>query len=177
MRRRSSSATVERLIDTCGMARAAGRVASTSGSAGGSGAASDCPAAVLAFRLWYSHNSKIPNMILWLCRRWKILLRLRSPLLNRAASWRSTSAPAHWPSGERRTGFYRAGPADLRRSNKRNDLDHLRRVIRQYGISELVMGLPLRMSGARASSRRKFRSSPKNCGASSSCRSTSSTSA
>ena len=36
----------------------------------------------------------------------------------------------------------------MRRSNKRNDLDHLRRVIRQYGVSEIVMGLPLRMSGS-----------------------------
>ncbi len=40
------------------------------------------------------------------------------------------------------------GLPTLRRSNKRNDLDHLRRVIRQYGVSEMVMGLPLRMSGS-----------------------------
>jgi len=40
------------------------------------------------------------------------------------------------------------GLPTLRRSNKRNDLDHLRRVIRQYGICEIVMGLPLRMSGS-----------------------------
>jgi len=40
------------------------------------------------------------------------------------------------------------GLPTLRRSNKRNDLDHLRRVIRQYGIYEMVMGLPLRMSGS-----------------------------
>lgn len=40
------------------------------------------------------------------------------------------------------------GLPTCRRSNKRNDLDHLRRVIKQYGIGELVMGLPLRMSGA-----------------------------
>jgi putative holliday junction resolvase len=33
------------------------------------------------------------------------------------------------------------------RSNKKADFDHLRRVIRQYGITEIVMGLPLRMSG------------------------------
>lgn len=33
------------------------------------------------------------------------------------------------------------------RSNKRADLDHFRRVIKQYGVSELLMGLPLRMSG------------------------------
>jgi len=40
------------------------------------------------------------------------------------------------------------GLPTLRRSNKRNDLDHLRRVIRQYGVSDMVMGLPLRMSGS-----------------------------
>src|SRR5271165_3673602 len=40
------------------------------------------------------------------------------------------------------------GLPTLRRSNKRNDLDHLRRVIRQYDVSEIVMGLPLRMSGS-----------------------------
>jgi putative Holliday junction resolvase len=40
------------------------------------------------------------------------------------------------------------GLPTLRRSNKRNDLDHLRRVIKQFNIAELVMGLPLRMSGS-----------------------------
>ena len=34
------------------------------------------------------------------------------------------------------------------RSNKKTDFDHFRRVIKQYGINEIVMGLPLRMSGA-----------------------------
>jgi putative Holliday junction resolvase len=45
-------------------------------------------------------------------------------------------------------GFTAQGLPTLRRSNKRNDLDHLRRTIRQYGVSEIVMGLPLRMSGS-----------------------------
>ncbi len=45
-------------------------------------------------------------------------------------------------------GLTAQGLPTLRRSNKRNDLDHLRRVIRQYGVRELVMGLPLRMSGS-----------------------------
>jgi putative holliday junction resolvase len=45
-------------------------------------------------------------------------------------------------------GFTAQGLPTLRRSNKRNDLDHLRRAIRQYGVSEIVMGLPLRMSGS-----------------------------
>ncbi|MGA2903775.1 MAG: Holliday junction resolvase RuvX [Candidatus Korobacteraceae bacterium] len=44
-------------------------------------------------------------------------------------------------------GLTAQGLPTYRRSNKRNDLDHLRRVIRQYGIREIVMGLPLRMSG------------------------------
>jgi len=45
-------------------------------------------------------------------------------------------------------GLTAQGLPTLRRSNKRNDLDHLRRLIRQYGVGELVMGLPLRMSGS-----------------------------
>jgi putative holliday junction resolvase len=44
-------------------------------------------------------------------------------------------------------GLTAQGLPTYRRSNKRNDFDHLRRLIRQYGISEIVMGLPLRMSG------------------------------
>jgi putative Holliday junction resolvase len=34
------------------------------------------------------------------------------------------------------------------RSNKKTDFDHLRRTIKQYNVTEIVMGLPLRMSGA-----------------------------
>jgi putative holliday junction resolvase len=45
-------------------------------------------------------------------------------------------------------GLTAQGLPTLRRSNKRNDLDHLRRIIRQFAVSELVMGLPLRMSGS-----------------------------
>jgi putative pre-16S rRNA nuclease len=45
-------------------------------------------------------------------------------------------------------GLTAQGLPTLRRSNKRNDLDHLRRVIRQYGVREMVVGLPLRMSGS-----------------------------
>jgi putative holliday junction resolvase len=45
-------------------------------------------------------------------------------------------------------GITAQGLPTLRRSNKRNDFDHLRRVIKQFHIAELVMGLPLRMSGA-----------------------------
>jgi putative pre-16S rRNA nuclease len=34
------------------------------------------------------------------------------------------------------------------RGNKKADFDHLRRIIKQYCVAEIVMGLPLRMSGA-----------------------------
>jgi putative Holliday junction resolvase len=44
-------------------------------------------------------------------------------------------------------GLTAQGLPTLHRSNKRNDFDHLRRTIKGYGIGEIVMGLPLRMSG------------------------------
>lgn len=45
-------------------------------------------------------------------------------------------------------GLTAQGLPTLRRTNKRNDFDHLRRTIKQYDVGELVMGLPLRLSGA-----------------------------
>lgn len=39
------------------------------------------------------------------------------------------------------------GLPTYRRSNKKADFDHLRRLIKQYCVSEIVVGLPLRMSG------------------------------
>jgi len=39
------------------------------------------------------------------------------------------------------------GLPTLHRTNKRNDFDHLRRTIKQFAVSEIVVGLPLRMSG------------------------------
>jgi putative holliday junction resolvase len=54
-------------------------------------------------------------------------------------------------------GLTAQGLPTLRRSNKRNDLDHLRRVIRQFGISELVLGLPLRMSGSEGAQAEKVK--------------------
>lgn len=39
------------------------------------------------------------------------------------------------------------GLPTLHRTNKRNDFDHLRRTIKQYAVAEIVVGLPLRMSG------------------------------
>ena len=45
-------------------------------------------------------------------------------------------------------GLTAQGLPTLRRTNKRSDLDHLRRTIREYEVGELVMGLPLRLSGS-----------------------------
>ncbi len=44
-------------------------------------------------------------------------------------------------------GLTAQGLPTLCRTNKRNDFDHLRRTIKQYEVAELVMGLPLRLSG------------------------------
>jgi putative Holliday junction resolvase len=44
-------------------------------------------------------------------------------------------------------GLTAQGLPTYRRSNKRNDFDYLRRLIKQYQVGEIVMGLPLRMSG------------------------------
>lgn len=46
-------------------------------------------------------------------------------------------------------GLTAQGLPTLERSNKRQDLNHLRWVIKQYGVGEIVMGLPLQMSGDR----------------------------
>jgi putative Holliday junction resolvase len=45
-------------------------------------------------------------------------------------------------------GITAQGIETLQRKNKRTDLAELQRVIREYGVVEIVVGLPLRMSGA-----------------------------
>jgi putative holliday junction resolvase len=45
-------------------------------------------------------------------------------------------------------GITAQGLETLHRRNKRHDLEHLRRVIGEYQVKEIVVGLPLRMSGA-----------------------------
>lgn len=44
-------------------------------------------------------------------------------------------------------GLTAQGLPTLHRTNKRNDFDNLRRTIKRYGVGEIVIGLPLRMSG------------------------------
>jgi putative holliday junction resolvase len=45
-------------------------------------------------------------------------------------------------------GITAQGLETLQRRNKRHDLEYLRRVIDEYEVKEIVVGLPLRMSGA-----------------------------
>jgi putative Holliday junction resolvase len=45
-------------------------------------------------------------------------------------------------------GITAQGLATIQRQNKRTDLAALEKVIREHGVSEIVVGLPLRMSGA-----------------------------
>lgn len=45
-------------------------------------------------------------------------------------------------------GITAQGLETLQRRNKRHDLTALERVIRDYAVAEIVVGLPLRMSGA-----------------------------
>lgn len=46
-------------------------------------------------------------------------------------------------------GITAQGLETLQRQNKRLDFEHLEKVIREYEVNEIVVGLPLRMSGER----------------------------
>jgi putative Holliday junction resolvase len=54
-------------------------------------------------------------------------------------------------------GITAQGLDTLHRKNKRHDLAHLRRVIQDYEVKEIVVGLPLRMSGEESSQSGKIR--------------------
>ena len=54
-------------------------------------------------------------------------------------------------------GITAQGLETLERRNKKYDFEYLRRVIRQYEIKEIVVGLPLRMSGAEGTQSEKMR--------------------
>jgi putative holliday junction resolvase len=54
-------------------------------------------------------------------------------------------------------GITAQGLQTLERKNKRHDLDYLKHVIREYAITEIVVGLPLRMSGAEGTQSTKMR--------------------
>lgn len=54
-------------------------------------------------------------------------------------------------------GITAQGLETIRRKNKRTDLAALAQVIRDYGVAELVVGLPLRMSGQEGTQAEKIR--------------------
>jgi putative Holliday junction resolvase len=54
-------------------------------------------------------------------------------------------------------GYTAQGLITIRRKNKRTDLAALEEVIRNYGVIALVVGLPLRMSGAEGRQSEKMR--------------------
>lgn len=54
-------------------------------------------------------------------------------------------------------GITAQGLETLQRKNKRHDFEYLRRVIREYEVKEIVVGLPLRMSGAEGIQSEKMR--------------------
>jgi putative holliday junction resolvase len=53
-------------------------------------------------------------------------------------------------------GMTAQGLETLHRKNKKHDFAHLYRIIRQYGVKEIVVGLPLRMSGAEGAQAEKI---------------------
>jgi putative Holliday junction resolvase len=54
-------------------------------------------------------------------------------------------------------GITAQGLETLQRKNKRHDFEYLARVIREYEVQEIVVGLPLRMSGAEGTQSEKMR--------------------
>jgi putative pre-16S rRNA nuclease len=54
-------------------------------------------------------------------------------------------------------GITAQGLETLQRRNKRHDFEYLGRVIREYDVREIVVGLPLRMSGAEGTQSGKMR--------------------
>ena len=54
-------------------------------------------------------------------------------------------------------GITAQGLETVRRQNKRLDFEHLGRIIQQYSVSEIVVGYPLRLSGAEGTQSEKMR--------------------
>lgn len=54
-------------------------------------------------------------------------------------------------------GITAQGLETLQRTNKRGDFEQLQQVIRKYDVKEIVVGLPLRMSGAEGTQSEKMR--------------------
>ena len=54
-------------------------------------------------------------------------------------------------------GITAQGLETLERTNQRRDFEHLQRLIHQYDVREVVVGLPLRMSGVEGTQSKKMR--------------------
>lgn len=54
-------------------------------------------------------------------------------------------------------GITAQGLETLQRKNKRQDIEQLREIVRKYGVREIVVGLPLRMSGEEGTQSEKMR--------------------
>jgi len=54
-------------------------------------------------------------------------------------------------------GITAQGLKTLERKNKRHDIDYLQQVVREYEVREIVVGLPLRMSGSEGTQSEKMR--------------------
>jgi len=54
-------------------------------------------------------------------------------------------------------GITAQGLETIRRQNKRQDFEQLGRIIQQYSVSEIVVGYPLRLSGAEGTQSEKMR--------------------
>ena len=88
-------------------------------------------------------NCEIPRMLLWLCDMAdSSLTPAPSRILAIDFGTRNMGLAVTDPLGMTAQGL-----PTYRRSNKKADFDYLRRLIRQYEVREIVMGLPLRMSG------------------------------
>ncbi len=87
-------------------------------------------------------------MILLLCPRWKIVPRLISSAYQRRILAIDFGARKIGLAVSDELGLTAQGLGTYYRTNKKADFDHFRRTIKQYDMTEIVMGLPLRMSGA-----------------------------
>jgi putative holliday junction resolvase len=54
-------------------------------------------------------------------------------------------------------GITAQGLDTIRRKNKRQDFEQLKRVVREYAVSEIVVGYPLHLSGAEGAQSQKMR--------------------
>jgi putative holliday junction resolvase len=87
------------------------------------------------------------------------------PVADRGCLVRSVGRVLGLDVGSRRIGIAVSDPLGitaqgletLHRTNKRQDFEHLRRVVGEYEVKEIVVGLPLRMSGAEGTQSEKMR--------------------